>query len=611
MRAVPVAALVLSALLQLPAEPAQARCQTFEEVTSLARSVRHAVRCRLRNRAGACTPRAPRCAPTTIEETLALTFGARQPGRRPRTQLRCQRALARASSSFLTSRLYERLIGDRRQLTSQDHLLPLLAACAVSVAGTDGATLPAVGEPCAGVLGPPGSLIDPRELIACLRPALERIVDDAAPARLAPNVVLVLTDDQRPETIQYMPTVRSALRDRGVHFTNAFATTPLCCPSRASILSGRYAHNTGVLDNGGPHGGALAFDASSTVATWLSDAGYVTGLFGKYLNAYHRLAPSVPPGWTVWNAFVRDNFLFYDYVLSENGWLHAYGNSPADYSTDLLGARAVEFARAHADVPFFIYYAPFAPHAPATPAERHRGSHAGLPPWRPASFMEHDVSDKPPWVGGYQFFFYWSGAPQADYDRFHIDQIESLLAVDDAVAALLAELEALGLADNTLFVFMSDNGYSWGEHWVWGKECPYDECTRIPLLIRYPMRNPRPHREERFALNVDLAPTIAELAGVGPLTELDGRSLVPLIEGGTGPWREAILEEYWFRSLILIPTHASVRTPSWKYIEYDDGFAELYDLVDDPAELTNLAADAAYADVRATLAAQLAVLKND
>jgi arylsulfatase A-like enzyme len=600
------AALAVFGCLQFSAAPAQARCHTFEEVTSLVRSVRRAVRCRLRDRAR-CALRAPLCAPSTVDESLALIFGPRPSrGGRPRAQLRCQRAIARASSRFLTNRLYERLTADRRQRASQQVLLPLLRACGVPVTDTDGTALPAVGNPCSAVLGPPGSVIDPRELVACLRPALERIVDDAAPARLAPNIVLVLTDDQRADTIDYMPRVREALRDRGVHFTNAFTTTPLCCPSRASLLSGRYAHNTGVLDNT-----ALPFDATSTVATWLSDAGYVTGLFGKYLNGYRQLAPVVPPGWNAWNAFIDDNFLFYNYALSENGAVRIYSDSPADYSTDLLAARAVEFVRTHSDAPFFLYYAPFAPHRPATPAARHRGSHAGLAAWRSPSFKEDDVSDKHSWVTGYEFFFNWRGAPEAEHDQFRINQLESLAAVDDAVGALLAELESLGLADNTLFVFTSDNGYSWGEHWVWGKECPYDECTRIPLLMRYPVRNPRPHREARFALNVDLAPTFAELAGATPPVNLNGRSLVGLLDGTLGPWRQAILEEYWFRSLILIPTNASVRTTDWKYIEYDDGFIELYDLVNDPAELNSVAGEPEHAGVLANLAAQLAVLKAE
>jgi N-acetylglucosamine-6-sulfatase len=228
------------------------------------------------------------------------------------------------------------------------------------------------------------------------------------PSAERPNVVLIVTDDLDARSVEAMPAVRSLLHEQGVRFTNAFASTPLCCPARVSILRGQYVHNHGVLSNGGPYGGFTTFrrrgGEDSTVATWLQAAGYRTALLGKYLNGYPEEADPtyVPPGWDEWYAFAGGTSGFYaDYELNENGRLVPYGSAPGDYSTDVLSAKATEFIErtTTADQPFFLYLAPYAPHAPRLPAPRHADTFADVQVPRSPAFNEADVSDKPGWVG--------------------------------------------------------------------------------------------------------------------------------------------------------------------------------------------------------------------
>jgi hypothetical protein len=186
------------------------------------------------------------------------------------------------------------------------------------------------------------------------------------PVTARPDIVLVLTDDQRWDTMQYMPLTNSLLYAESVRFSNAIAAVPLCCPSRASLLTGLYAHNHGVIDNIPPYGGAPMFNDSSTIATWLHEAGYRTGLFGKYLNYFYEIAPErpVPPGWDQFYAFLNNNGNYYNYSLVENGVTVAYGNRPEDYATAIIAEKAVEFiTTADPDEPLFVYLAPFAPHS--------------------------------------------------------------------------------------------------------------------------------------------------------------------------------------------------------------------------------------------------------
>src|SRR5829696_5891255 len=343
----------------------------------------------------------------------------------------------------------------------------------------------------------------------------------AAPPR-RPNLVLVVTDDLDAASVEAMPTVRALLHDQGVSFSNFFVSTPLCCPARVSLLRGQYAHNHGVLGNGGPNGGFATFHRlggeDSTVATWLHDAGYRTALLGKYLNGYPEdTDPSyVPPGWDEWDALVAEAPAgggYIDYALNENGRRVTYGHDAADYSTDVLAAKATDFiARTSgADQPFFLYLAPFAPHQPSIPAPRHAQAFAEAWAPRSAAFNEADVSDKPSWVRARPVL---SDEQVAEIDAQYRDRLRTLLAVDEMVATLVETLEATGELENTYLFFTSDNGFLLGEHRLpIGKETPYQEAVRVPLLVRGP-GVPAGTAVDSLALNVDLAPTLAELASV-------------------------------------------------------------------------------------------------
>lgn len=411
-----------------------------------------------------------------------------------------------------------------------------------------------------------------------------------------PNIVVILTDDQRPDTVAHMPAVLDRIAAEGVTLRNSFATTPVCWSSRISFLTGLYTHNTGSAQP--------TLDPAATIARRLQQRGYRTGLFGKYLNGYGSQIElvngepvvtlgdiSVPLGWDEWRAFAAGS-AYYDYLLSENGQLGVYGNAEQDYSTDVLAAMAVDFVRESAPGPFFLVFTPYAPHAPAVPAPRHAGALSGRPPWRGPSFQEGDLADKPSWVHFMRFLWETqSPAEQAqrllDRDQFQNDQIETLLAVDEAVAALFAELDAQGLTDETFVVFTSDNGYAWDEHWWSSKFAVYEGSIRTPLLIRWPDAAPRD--EDGIALNIDLAPTFAKLAGV-PGFAANGRSLLPLLAGTASNWRSDFLIEWWQIPYVLMPTYQAVRSADWKYV-WNAGsppFEELYDLNADPDELANV-----------------------
>lgn len=401
-------------------------------------------------------------------------------------------------------------------------------------------------------------------------------------------MIVVLTDDGRSDGIAFMPVTLNRLADEGLHFTNGFATTPLCGPSRASLLTGRYAHNHGTTGND-----VRDFDPSSTLATRMQEAGYTTGLVGKYLNLYHEIAPAVPPGWDTWRAF--ETAAYYDYTLIHDGVAVAHGDAPEDYSTDVMREIAVDFIDEHHAEPFFLLFSTWAPHGQPVAAPRHAGSYAWLPPWRPSAFQEADVSDKPAFVRYLRRLASVGGvdglaATTSARDLEQRVQAETLLAVDDAIGALLERLEHYGIADDTLIVFTSDNGFHWGEHWLAGKSAPYEESIRVPLVVRYPRMVAGARVDDRFALHMDLAPTILELAGVEPDETMDGLSLAGVLcDREEGPWRDDFLLEYFHRLAFTgMQPYTGVRSTRWKYIRYADGFEELYDLEADASEMENL-----------------------
>lgn len=432
-----------------------------------------------------------------------------------------------------------------------------------------------------------------------------RVSPLAAQPSQRPNLILILTDDQQWVSIDYMPKLQNYFVQQGIKFTNSFVTTSICCPSRSSILTGLYAHNHRVLHN---DGGFDVFDDSSTLATWLHDAGYRTGLVGKYLNGYS--GTYIPPGWDDWHAIITQS-KYYNYNLSENGKVKRFKTATTDYITDVLAARALSFIRAGGSAPFFLYFAPNAPHGPSTPAERHRSLFNNLPPWRPPNYNEADVSDKPAWIKQLASL---SASEQQRIDDLRKDQIRCLQAVDEAVEAIINAVAEIGATDNTIIVFMSDNGFMWGEHRQDGKFAQYEESIRVPLLLRAPGMVSQARVENQFALNIDIAPTFAELAGAQPGSAIDGESLRRIVDGVATSSRGDFLVEAWKEikpnQKATIPENAGVRNNGWKYVEYVNGDKELYDLNNDPYELNNRANNPAFAAVQAELAQRLQQLKT-
>jgi arylsulfatase A-like enzyme len=423
----------------------------------------------------------------------------------------------------------------------------------------------------------------------------------------APNIVLILTDDQRWDTLQAMPHVKADLIAHGINFTNGFVVNSLCCPSRASILTGQYSHDTQVYDNSGPYGGYRAFHGdSSTIATWLHGAGYRTGLAGKYLNEYD--ATTTPPGWDQWVAFKGANGAYYNYDLDINGAITHYGSMNADYSTDVLATQADTFIRTTAtEQPLVLYFAPFAPHGPAIPASKYRAKFRDLKPLRPPNYNEADVSDKPGWVQALPLL---TEQTQIAMDKERRKTYQALLSVDDAVHTIVTALSDTGRLSNTLIVFASDNGLAVGEHRWRAKRGAYEEQIRIPLVLRYDPLIPSARTDTHLVTNIDFAPTFAAAAGVAS-PGVDGLSMMPLITDPNSPWRHDFLVEH-MRNIDfasdLITTFCSIRSEGFLYATYSTAEEELYDLNADPYELSNVASDPAYASTVASLRVRLQTL---
>jgi arylsulfatase A-like enzyme len=428
------------------------------------------------------------------------------------------------------------------------------------------------------------------------------------PAR--PNIVLILTDDEDLASHQFMPKTRAVLEKRGTTFDNFFVSYPFCCPSRASILRGQYAHNTQVVGNELPYGGFEKLHQrgleESTVATWLQAAGYRTALLGKYINRYVPETDGVPPGWSDWYA-AGNAHPSYDYTLNENGRIVAYGREPDDYLNDVLTRKAVELIEtsAAARQPFFLYVSTYTPHSPAASPPRHKDLFVDAELPRPPSFNEADVSDKPAVIRNFppldEAAIAWL---EDEYRR----RLRSLQAIDDMVETIVGTLEATGELDRTYVIYTSDNGFHMGEHrLVAGKDTPYEEDLRVPMVIRGP-GVPEGARIDAMALNVDLAPTFADIAGIEPPAFVDGRSFLPLLADPAQPWRRSFLierrqleeqfiaqaEQQGMTAEQLDP-HAYVdglRTADWSYLEYGSGERELYDVVQDPYQMQNLISEA-------------------
>ncbi len=415
------------------------------------------------------------------------------------------------------------------------------------------------------------------------------------PRSLRPNLLFVNSDDQRSDTLEVMP---KTLRWFNLRFDNAFVTTPLCCPSRASALTGLYEHHTHVSINN--HDAFQPLEPES-LGPWLQSLGYRTGFVGKYFNALNRDV-KVPQGWDEFHALVWDNVghdigdRYTTFVLREawtdNGGskrqrLVAYPNRrfPAAYSTDVFAALAVQFleraARDRAagdDRPWALLVWPNAPNG-RTPAARH--ADAPLPPWDPPpSFLETDMSDKPAEVTDGRYV----RDTRAFHERIRGVQLRMVMGVDDLVDRVFERIEDDGAIDSTWAVYTSDNGRLWGEHRLWQKLLAYEEGVRVPFLMRVPGETRR--RFDEIVANIDIAPTLVDLAGDPRDHGFDGRSLVPLVTGRSGRWRTALLLEHEGRA----ERYTAVRTSRWKLIRWtDSGHEELYDLRADPYELANVA----------------------
>ncbi|MGH2655673.1 MAG: sulfatase family protein [Actinomycetota bacterium] len=392
-----------------------------------------------------------------------------------------------------------------------------------------------------------------------------------------PNVLIVLTDDQRIESMGPMRRTRAWFKRGGTEFVNAYVTTPLCCPSRASILTGRYAHNHMVRTNAD----APELDPESTIQRYLGDAGYRTGLVGKYLNSW----TGPPSRFEQWHTF--ENVSKYKGArFNSNGVVHKVKKYSTDYIADRARGLVRQFELTDAK-PWFLVVSTWAPHTPAQAAKRHRNSKVGRWAGNPAVF-ETDRTDKPPYVQAKSSGF--KGGR-----RLRERQLRTLKAVDEMVERLFTTMSELGEAGDTLAFFLSDNGIMWAEHGMKSKTTPYTPAIKVPLFVRWPGRVPKKAVDPRIAANIDITPTILEAAGITPDPEypLDGRSL---LDGATRD--RLLLELTGGNNQIDAPTWASTLTPAYQYVEYYDDlsgavtFREYYDMVNDPFQLENLLADA-------------------
>ncbi|MEZ5500514.1 MAG: sulfatase [Steroidobacteraceae bacterium] len=417
-----------------------------------------------------------------------------------------------------------------------------------------------------------------------------------------PNIVVVLVDDMRWDdygaggnTIITTPNI-DRLAAEGARFTNAFATTPLCSPSRASLLTGRYAHHHGIIDNTlRPSHDLPVFPIA------LQKAGYRTGFFGKW----HMGNDDLPrPGFDRWVGMAGQGEAI-DPSFNIDGKRERHPG----YVTDLLTDEVMRFVAEPDSRPFLVYLSHKAVHPNIVqrddgsstgvagqpdgfvPAPRHSGRYAqrvfprrasfGVPP-RDKPALQQAIAGLPP-----------LGKATATSDAEIAGRLEMLLAVDESLGRIRDALAAAGQLDRTVMVLTSDHGYFYGEHGLnEERRLAYEETIRVPLLVRYPSRVPAGTTPDNFALGIDLAPTLLDLAGAGIDPGMDGRSLVPLLEGRKPTWRNAFLIEYYSDTVfprIFRMGYSAVRTERYKLIRYRDieGMDEFYDLAKDPYELHN------------------------
>ena len=408
-----------------------------------------------------------------------------------------------------------------------------------------------------------------------------------------PNILIIMTDDQSHDTLtnQFMPNTKAMIADQGITFTRGYMSTALCCPSRSSFLTGKYARHHGVHLNQDQL-------TQTTVADYLQKAGYYTGLIGKYLNSWPGDARPEYNYWACW----------------KSGYVNPKMNIAGDnqtvqgYLTYIIRDNAFDFLdKVPNNQPFFLLFTPHAPHGPATPAPGDENLYSDLSPWRPPSFNPLELPGKPKWL---QDTPQLTDSEIASDDEFRLNQLRCLHSVDIAVRDLLNKLRDQGKLDNTLVVFYSDNGYFWGEQRLLHKNHVYEEASHGPFALRYPPLVSSPRVEDRLIQVIDLAPTIYELAGIQIPSDVDGKSLVPLMRN-TSDWRDAMLLEGWpgdpnaddetsadinaqAKQAKVDEHYQAIRTERFVYIETDNDAAELYDTLADPYEMNNLVNDPSF-----------------
>jgi N-acetylglucosamine-6-sulfatase len=438
------------------------------------------------------------------------------------------------------------------------------------------------------------------------------------------NIVVIMTDDQTAASLSTMQHTNTLLGGEGTRFENAIASFPLCCPARATHLTGQYAHNHGVLHNNPPFGGFIQLDHSNTLPVWLQQAGYRTMHVGRYLNGYEA-SHGIPPGWTDWYASPHSAaFNYVTWKAFDHGVLKTYPDAqhPGEHQTDFTTRRAVELIdqAAPGDQPFFLSLWYIAPHRGAprdpddprrpgtpSPAPRHRDAYAGVRMPRKPDFNEKSMYDKPQVVADRPRL---SPEFAAGVEENWRQEIETLMGVDEGVAQIVEELRRTGELDNTLIVFMSDNGFMHGEHRALAeKVLPYEESIRIPLMMRGP-GIPHARIDRRLVANVDVPATILDAADVLPGRVLDGRSLLDLLADPGAEWGRDVLIENG-NGANGVPTYRGIRTYRFLYVEHrTTGEYELYDLEKDPYQLQSVDGHEEYAKVQRDLHTRLRQLTS-
>lgn len=419
-----------------------------------------------------------------------------------------------------------------------------------------------------------------------------------------PNIICVVMDDQRWDALscyeQKSPLnfIRTPNMDRlaaeGVRFRNAFVTFSLCSPSRATMLTGKNVHTHGV--------NRLAADVSPDTTIFpalLKQAGYETGYVGKWHLGRDSDVPD--PAFDSW-AGVRDQGQYIDPVMNING---KTAKIPG-YATDIFTDQCIEFISKKRDKPFFLWFAQKAPHSPCTPPKRLETLYEDIEVPRPATYTE-SVADKPAWFAEEHDhdFFHVLLHPNENYQKYVKDFCRTIVAADEGIGRMMKALDEKGLTENTVILHLADNGHFLGEHQLYSKMLMYEESIRIPLIVRYPGIAPAGRKRDEIVLNLDMAPTILELAGVPVPRDMEGRSFRELIAGKAARnWRRSFLYEYMCSTWGL-PDFEGVRmADGWKYCRFPD-WEQMYNLNADSTEVRNLAADPKYATKKRELVAEL------